>query len=185
MEARFSSELDEQLRTSLVGGLEPRKVEIVDYDPEWPRRFEWERSRLDRVLGSLVRRIEHIGSTAVPGLAAKPVVDILVTVDDVESEESYRDAVEGLGFELRVTESNHRAFRTAARDVNLHFWRDDDPEVSKYLLFRDHLRSHADDRALYEGVKRELALRDWPDVNYYADAKSSVISEILQRAAKG
>lgn len=183
MDAEESIHLDEELESTLVGGMERRTVEIADYDPAWPGRFERERSRLASSLGPVARRIEHIGSTAVSGLAAKPVVDVLVTVDDVEDESAYRDSIEGLGFELRVKEPDHRAFRTRARDVNLHVWPDDHPEVAKYLLFRDRLRHDPDDRSLYERVKRELASKGaWRDVNYYADAKSAVVQEILARA---
>ncbi len=175
--------MTEDLERILVGGLEPRKVHIVDYDPAWPLRFEHERERLAAALADVAARIEHIGSTAVPGLAAKPVVDILVTVADVESDEPrFAPPVEALGFELRVREPGHRAFRARARDVNLHVWSDDDPEVSKYLVFRDHLRRSAADRELYARVKRELAQREWADVNLYADAKTEVVEEIMSRA---
>lgn len=174
--------LKEELEKSLIGGLEPRTVNIVDYDPAWVNRFEEERDRLRAALGETARMIEHIGSTSVPGLAAKPVVDILLTVGDVDDESGYRSAIEALGYELRVREPGHRAFRTPARDVNLHVWPTDDPAVDSYLRFRDRLRNAPEDRALYERVKRELATRDWRDVNYYAEAKSEVVAEILERA---
>ena len=165
-----------------MGGLEARKVVIADYDPGWPLRFERERDRIAARLGQEMRRIEHIGSTAVPGLAAKPVVDILATVPDVGDERAYQPAIEALGFELRVLEPTHRAFRTPERDVNLHVWGDDDPEVERHLVFRDHLRLNPNDRALYELTKRELAAQEWPDINYYADAKNAVIADIMERA---
>lgn len=175
-------ELEHELQNVLVGGLEATKVVIAEYDPTWPERFESERALLAEALGDLPRRIEHIGSTSVPGLAAKPLVDILVTLDDVRDEARYRPAIEGLGFELRVDEPEHKAFRRPDRTVNLHVWRDDDLEVAKYITFRDRLRSHPEDRILYETKKRELAEREWRDVNFYADAKSEVIEAILERA---
>lgn len=175
-------DLTTHLESVLVGGLEARTVEIVDYTDEWPVRFAHEKERLAEALEGTALRIKHIGSTAVPGLAAKPVVDILVTVADAEDEHTFRAAIEALGYELRVREPGHRAFRTAARDVNLHIWADDDPEVERHLLFRDRLRNDARDRARYEDVKRELATRRWTDINYYAEAKNEVVAEILQRA---
>jgi GrpB-like predicted nucleotidyltransferase (UPF0157 family) len=177
-------DLDEHLETILVGGLEARTVEIVDSDPAWARRYQREKARLVHALDGVFVRIEHIGSTAVPGLAAKPVVDILVTVADVEDEVGYRTMIEQLGYELRVKEPDHRAFRTRERDVNLHVYKDNDPEVDRYLLFRDRLREHPQERALYERVKRDLAQREWPDINYYADAKSEVVEGIIERARR-
>lgn len=175
--------MTEDLERILVGGLEARKVEIVDYDDAWPRRFERERERISVGLQGVAVRIEHIGSTAVPGLAAKPVVDILVTVTDVERDEPrFALAIEELGFDLRVREEGHRAYRTPQRDVNLHVWSDDEPEVENYLVFRDHLRGHPEDRELYARVKRELAKREWADVNHYADAKTEVVQDIMSRA---
>jgi GrpB-like predicted nucleotidyltransferase (UPF0157 family) len=179
------SEFDRHLEATLVGGFEPRRVIIADYDPGWPLRFESERDRLVTTLGSVITRIEHIGSTAVPGLAAKPVVDIIVTVADITNDDAFQPAIEGLGYELRVLEPEHRAFRTVERDVNLHVWGDSDPEVERHLVFRDHLRRAPDDRALYERTKRELATRHWRDINYYADAKSTVVAEIMERAERG
>ena len=175
-------DLEAHLESVLVGGLEPRAVEIADYTDEWPARFAHEKERLLAALGPVARRIEHIGSTAVPGLAAKPVVDILVTVADPEDEDSYRASIESLGFELRVREPGHRAFRTVARDVNLHIWADDDTEVDRHLLFRDWLRQSRTDRTRYERVKRDLAKQEWPDINYYAEAKNDIVAEILHRA---
>lgn len=173
--------LDDRLHAVLVGGMEPVTVELVGYRPEWPRIFERERDRVRAALGRVAKRIEHVGSTAVPGLAAKDVVDVVVTVDDVEAEE-YAAAVECLGYTLRVREPGHRCFRLMEPRVNLHVWGDDDPEVERYVVFRDRLRSHADERALYERVKRDLAGREYKDVNFYADAKGDVIRAILARA---
>jgi GrpB-like predicted nucleotidyltransferase (UPF0157 family) len=176
---------DSYLDTVLVGGREPiAAVTIADYDPAWPERFAAERERIQLALAGRVRRIEHIGSTAVPGLAAKPIVDILVTLPDVGVEESpWLDAaLEAAGYRLRVREPGHRMYRTPQRDVHVHVYRDDDPEAAAYLLFRDQLRSSPEERARYEATKRALAQRTWTDMNYYADAKSEVVADILRRA---
>ena len=166
----------------LIGGREPRPVVIVEYDDAWARRFEVEAGRIRGALGSTALAIEHIGSTSVPGLAAKPIVDILVVVADVDDDSVFRPQLEQAGYELRVREPGHRMFRTPARDVHVHIWRFDDPEVEKYLLFRDWLRVSADDRARYEARKRELAQQEWGDMNDYADAKTDVVHAILDRA---
>ena len=126
--------------------------------------------------------IEHIGSTSVPGLAAKPIVDILVVVRDITAEEDYLNQLLAAGYELRVREPGHRMVRTPARDVHIHILEPDDPARSEYLLLRDHLRADDTDRELYERTKRDLAARDWPDMNAYADAKTEVIEAIMRRA---
>jgi GrpB-like predicted nucleotidyltransferase (UPF0157 family) len=178
----MDEEHGEYLDRVLVGGQEPRTVVIVAYDPAWPVRFEHEAARLRGALGAAVRSIDHIGSTAVPGLGAKDVVDICVVVDDPEDESAYRATVEGLGYQLRVTEPGHRAFRTVARDVNLHVYGVESDEPAKYLLLRDWLRRTPEDRRAYEDLKRRLA-GEWDDVNFYAEAKSGLIAEMLERAA--
>ena len=175
-------ELDSYLDRVLIGGREPRPVLIADYDPAWPVRFALERDRINAALGSLAVRIEHVGSTAVPGLAAKPIVDLLVTVADPEDEKAYLGALEQCGYELRVREPGHRMVRTPERDLHVHVWSDDDPEVDRHLRFRDRLRTSAEDRRAYEQLKRELAAREWPDFNHYAEAKGPLIEAILERA---
>lgn len=166
---------------ALIGGREPREIVIVDYDPSWPKRFERERERLASALGPLALTIEHVGSTAVPGLAAKPIVDLLITVKDPE-DESLGAPIEAAGYELRVREPAHRMFRTPERDVHVHLWAAEDPEVCRLLRFRDRLRASPQDRAAYAGLKRTLARRSWPDMNAYADAKGPLIESILSRA---
>ncbi len=126
--------------------------------------------------------IEHIGSTSVPGLGAKPIIDVLVAVDDVEDEASYRPALEGVGYVLRVREPDHRMFRTPERDVHVHLWPAGSADVPRHLLFRDWLRVDERDRRAYEGLKRLLAESDFEDMNEYADAKGELIAEIMVRA---
>jgi GrpB-like predicted nucleotidyltransferase (UPF0157 family)/GNAT superfamily N-acetyltransferase len=172
---------DAYLDTVLIGGRERREIVIADYDPAWPRRFEAERERIASALGGATRRIEHIGSTSVPGLAAKPIIDVLVTVQDADDETAFGPALERAGYELRVREPGHRMFRTPARDVHLHVWNEHDPEVARHLAFRDRLRKSAADRIEYERLKRSLAKREWSDMNHYADAKGPLIEAILKR----
>jgi GrpB-like predicted nucleotidyltransferase (UPF0157 family) len=172
---RVARELDPEW---LIGGREARPIVVADYDPAWSDRFETERRCIAAALPDVVA-IEHIGSTSVPGLPAKPIIDIIVmTEGDIDAA---IPPLEAAGYVLRVREPDHRMLRTPSRDVHIHLW--SDPfETARHLLFRDWLREDADDRARYAAVKRELATREWGDMNDYADAKSPVIAEITARA---
>ena len=129
-----------------------------------------------------MRRLEHIGSTSVPGLAAKPIIDMLLIVDDVEDEAAFVPPLESAGFELRVREPDHRMFRTPQRDMHLHVYAPGRAEERDYLDLRDWLRVSTEDRTRYETVKRHLAQQHWDDMNDYADAKTDVVLDILTRA---
>ncbi len=174
---------DAYLDAVLVGGREQREVVVVDYDAGWPRRFEHERARIANALGDRALAIEHIGSTAVPGLAAKPIVDLLVIVEDPDDEPAFGPALIDAGYELRVREPGHRMFRTPAHDAHVHVRAPGDPEIDRHLAFRDHLRNSPADRNRYARLKRALAARTWTDMNHYADAKGPLIEEILAAAA--
>jgi GrpB-like predicted nucleotidyltransferase (UPF0157 family) len=166
----------------LVGGVEALRLKLHDHDDRWAGRYRDHRQRiLDALRGHDVE-VEHIGSTSVPRLAAKPVVDIVVAVDDITAEEDYLPALLDAGYELRVREPGHRLVRTPARDVHVHVYGRDDPAVEDYLLLRDHLRTDADDRTLDERTKRTLLEQRWDDTNAYADAKTDVILAITARA---
>jgi len=167
----------------LIGGREPAQVSVVEYAERWPMRFREIAERLRRALGEdVVVGVEHIGSTSVPGLAAKPIVDVLLTVADVSDEAAYVPALESAGFLLRVREPAHRMVRTPAQDVHVHVYEPGRQEVRDYIDLRDWLRVDAEDRALYAATKRTLARQRWNDMNDYADAKTEVIHDILARA---
>jgi GrpB-like predicted nucleotidyltransferase (UPF0157 family) len=167
----------------LIGGPEALQLGLVNYDDRWAGIYLDHRQRIQDALEPLDVEIEHIGSTSVPGLAAKPIIDIVVAVDDITAEAAYLDALLTAGYELRVREPRHRLVRTPSRDVHVHLYERNDPAVHEYLLFRDHLRSDAVDRALYESTKKTLLSEQWDDMNDYADAKTDVILAILARAA--
>lgn len=169
----------------LVHGLQPVRVEIVEYDPAWPARFAGRAAELRGVLGDRARLIEHVGSTSVPGLAAKPVIDIAVAVDDPDDEPAYLPDLLAAGYELRVREPRHRCLQGGDPGLrtNLHCHRPGDVEVRRYLAFRDRLRASAADRGRYAVVKRALAGRgEWADMNLYAEAKGPVVASILANA---
>lgn len=171
-------------RMALVGGFEWREIRIVAYDHSWPIRFATERDRIADALGHIARRIDHIGSTAVAGLAAKPIIDIDLSVPDVEDEAAYLERLLAVGYLLRVREPAHRMVRTPELDVHVHISTVGSDWERRHLLFRDWLRHDHRDRDAYEQLKRKLAQRDWADMNEYADAKGPLIAEITDHAEK-
>ena len=181
---------DEELAAFTVGELRPltAPILIADYDPEWPSLFEREAQRIRRALGGRVVLLEHVGSTSVPGLAAKPLIDILLVVPDSSDEAAYVPALEAEGYVLRIREPNwyeHRVLKGPDTDVNLHVLSPGCVEIERMVGFRDWLRTRDQDRAIYERTKRELAARPWKYVQHYADAKTVVVEEILARALAG
>jgi GrpB-like predicted nucleotidyltransferase (UPF0157 family) len=162
-------------------------VAIVAYDPLWPSRFEVWRDRLARAIGVPALRIEHIGSTAVPGLAAKPVVDIQVSVPDVADEDSYVPAIESVGFGLRYRNEGlgWRYFRPPPglpREAQVHVCSAGSESERLHLLFRDYLRAHPAEADAYAAAKRVAAARHPADRIAYTDAKGVFIHPALRRA---
>jgi GrpB-like predicted nucleotidyltransferase (UPF0157 family) len=170
--------------TEIVGGAEAVHVSLHEYDERWPSEFVEHRRRIVQALApsGLAIKVDHIGSTSVPGLAAKPIVDIVVAVPDITAEGDYLDPLLAAGYELRVREPGHRLVRTPERSVHVHVYEQGAAAIDEYLLLRDHLRSDAADRELYATVKRDLLGRRWDDMNDYADAKTEVIAAIKARA---
>jgi len=163
----------------------PRIIEIAPYDPSWPLLFLREAGRIRAALGERALGIEHAGSTSVPGLAAKPVIDILLTVADSANENAYLPKLEDKGYRLLIREPawhDHRMLKGPDTDVNLHVFSLNCPEIGRVLLFRDWLRSNPADRERYAQRKLALAANEWAGVQDYADAKTAVVEEILGRA---
>lgn len=178
---------DEQIRQATVGDLAVHNapITLVAYDPAWPEQFAREAGRMRDALGDRALRIEHIGSTSVPGLTAKPIIDLLLVVADSADEPSYVPALEAAGYVLRIREPEwhqHRLFKGPDVNINLHVFSAGSEEIERCLLFRDWLRAHPADRDLYAQTKRELAQREWRYVQNYADAKSEVVEDIIARA---
>ena len=178
---------EEELQAVTVGGLQQLagQIELVGYDPAWPRLFEREAERIRGVLGERALQLEHVGSTSVPGLAAKPVIDMLLVVADSSNETAYVTPLEAAGYVLRIREPEwheHRILKGPDTNINLHVFTAGSEEITRMLLFRDRLRSDDEERALYERSKRELAQQEWKYVQDYADAKTSVVEGIVARA---
>jgi GrpB-like predicted nucleotidyltransferase (UPF0157 family) len=160
-------------------------ITLADPDPTWPQTFAAEAARVRAVLGERVLALEHAGSTSVPGLAAKPIVDMILVVTDSADEAAYVPEMIAAGYVLHIREPDwfeHRLFKGPGANVNLHVFSAGCSEVATMLAFRDHLRTSDADRRLYEDTKRTLAARRWRYVQDYADAKSEVVAEIMARA---
>jgi GrpB-like predicted nucleotidyltransferase (UPF0157 family) len=178
---------DEDLQAMTVGELRPYNapINLVEYDPRWPALYEREAERIRAVLGDRAVRVEHVGSTSVPGLAAKPIIDIALAVPDSADEPAYVPAMEAAGYVLRVREPDwfqHRLFKGPDTNINLHVFSAGATEVDRMVRFRDRLRQHDEDRDLYARTKHELAVRTWRHVQHYAEAKTAVVQAIMSRA---
>ena len=179
---------EEELRAITIGG-EPTQlngpVHLAQYDPQWPAQFARQEARIRAALGDLVVEVYHVGSTSVPGLPAKPIIDICLVVPDTTDEPAYVSALEAAGYVLRAREPDwfeHRLFKGHDPSVNLHVYPKGCPEIQRYLLFRDRLRSRPEEREAYVALKRELAARTWKYIQHYADAKTEVVEAIIARA---
>ncbi|MGW7416373.1 GrpB family protein [Streptomyces sp. NPDC054863] len=185
---------EEAIRAANVGAPEilDARIRIDPYDPAWPLVYEAEanciRGELPDALG-----LFHAGSTSVPGLPAKPVLDLVLVVPDPADEDSYVPRLQELGYVLAIREPDwyeHRVLKksglsAALPNANLHVFPPDCAETARMLRFRDHLRGDAADRDLYGRTKLRLAAREWRFMQNYADAKTEVVAEIMARAERG
>lgn len=161
------------------------QIYLAPYDRQWPRLYEREAQRIRVALGDRALVLEHAGSTSVPGLSAKPKIDIVLGVADTTDEGAYVPLLEAAGYVLRIREADwheHRLFKGPDTDINLHTFTVGCLEIERMLRFRDHVRTDTADRELYEQSKRDLAQRTWKFTQHYADAKSAVVEDILTRS---
>lgn len=175
--------------TPWVGEYRPRGgIHVVDPDPAWPERFAVLAARIRDALGDRVRAVEHVGSTSVAGLPAKPIIDVDLLVADPADEASYVPALEAVGFQLVIREPWWQEHRCLVHDdpkCNLHVFGSDAPEPVRHRIFRDWLRTHPEDLALYRDTKlaAAAAANDAGEhVMDYNARKESVIREIYDRA---
>lgn len=177
---------EDELAAVTIGELAPvtGPIALAEPDPTWPSLYAREAKRIRSALGDRVRLLEHVGSTSVPGLAAKPIIDIAMAVVNSADEGSYAPDLEAAGYALRIREPDwheHRMFKGPDTDVNLHVFTEGNSEMARMIAFRDHLRSNPADLRLYADKKRELARRTWKYVQNYADAKTTVVEDIMTR----
>jgi GrpB-like predicted nucleotidyltransferase (UPF0157 family) len=178
---------EDELRAVTIGDLQPLNAPIViaEYDENWPALFKEEAQKIGEAVGDRALRIEHIGSTSVPGLAAKPVIDILLVIADPRAESTYVPHLEAVGYQLRIREPSffeHRMLKGLSPEVNLHVYPAGCEEIDRYLLLRDWLRTSESDREYYARTKKQLARKRWTYVQNYADAKSEVVEGIITKA---
>lgn len=169
----------------VVTRLPPAEVVVVPYDPRWPGAYAEVEGIVREALGDLVLAIEHTGSTSVPGLAAKPVIDAVLTVPDPADEAAYVPSLEERGYVLRVREpewQEHRMLTTPERTVNLHVFGPGAVEPRRQLLFRDWLRGHPGDRDDYGAHKTEIAARGFTRVMAYNNEKAALVYDIYEKA---
>ena len=177
----------DELEKHRIGGPMPltAPIELRDYNERWPDHYAEHAARVRRALGGRVRRLEHVGSTSVPGLPAKPIIDIVLEVPDSADEVAYVGDLEAAGYALRIREPDwfeHRLLRPPDGSAHLHVFSAGCAETDRMVGFRDHLRTNDADRELYLATKRDLAAKDWKYMQQYADSKSDVVAQIMARA---
>ena len=181
-------ETDEELAALRVGGaVTPHNatIDLAPYDPAWPAQYEAEAAKIRAALGEAAIVLEHVGSTSIPGLSAKPILDILLAVADSADEDAYVPALTAQGYRLHVREPDweqHRLLKGERPAVNLHVFTLGSREIDRMLGFRDRCRDHPEERRLYEDTKRRLAAQVWRHVQHYANAKAEVVEAIIARS---
>lgn len=182
------AETDEEMAAIRVSGIAtPHNppVTLVAYDPSWPRQYAAEAAKIRAALGEAARVLEHVGSTSISGMSAKPVLDILLAVPQSADEDAYVPALTAQGFRLHLREPDwgqHRLLKGEAPAVNLHVFSPGSREITRMLAFRDRCRAEPAEFDLYLSTKRELAARTWRHVQHYANAKSEIVEAIIARA---
>ncbi len=160
------------------------KILLADYDENWKSRYEEEEKKIQAALGEKIVTLEHVGSTSVPGLMAKPIIDIVLEVENSANEESYIPNLEKKGYRLKIREGDwfeHRLLKDSKGSVNLHVFSKGCSETKKMISFKNHLIENKEDFELYQNTKKDLASKDWEYTQDYADAKSSVVKDIFSR----
>jgi GrpB-like predicted nucleotidyltransferase (UPF0157 family) len=180
------SDAGREFRGGLIRGPERADpIDIVPWNPDWPLMYEQMRDRLAAALGPLALRIEHVGSTAIAGIPAKPVIDIQVSVPDVDDTDAYRHQIESCGFGLRYITDGWRYFRPPPplpRDYQVHVVERGSDQEGPRLLFRDFMRAHPGEAAEYGRLKMRIATRTVNDRIQYNDEKGPFILAVLDAA---
>jgi GrpB-like predicted nucleotidyltransferase (UPF0157 family) len=181
-------ETDEEMAAIRVSGtVIPHNAQIylAPYDPTWPAQYEGEAAKIRAALGDQALVLEHVGSTSIPGIPAKPILDILLAVADSSDEDAYVPALTARGYRLHLREPDweqHRVMKGEWPLVNLHLFTIGSREIERMIAFRDRCRSVPAERQLYQETKQSLAGRVWRHVQHYANAKGEVVEAIITRA---
>ncbi len=159
-----------------------RNIEVVAYNLSWPEMFASEATLIKQALGNNCIIIHHIGSTSVPGLNAKPIIDILPVVKDIQEVDKATKEMEGLGYEAKGEYGiAFRRYFQKSRNIrthNVHVYEEGDPEINRYLKFRDWMRSHEDDAQAYANLKVELAAKFPHNILQYCNGKDTFVASI-------
>jgi GrpB-like predicted nucleotidyltransferase (UPF0157 family) len=169
------------------GAVSPHNAQIylATYDPAWPAQYEDEAAKIRAALGERTLALEHVGSTSIPGLSAKPIIDIILCVADSSDEDAYVPLLTAQGYRLHLREpewEQHRVMKGDNPLVNLHVFTLGSPELARMVGFRNRCRNHPEELRLYKGVKEGLARQTWRHVQHYANAKGEVVEAIIARA---
>jgi len=181
-------ETDEEMAAIRVSGaVSPHNAQIylAPYNPDWPAQYEAEAAKIRAALGDRAIALEHVGSTSIPGLSAKPVIDIILCVADSSDEDAYVPALTAQGYRLHLREpewEQHRVLKGDDPMVNLHVFTVGSRELTRMVGFRDRCRSHPEELKLYQETKQALAGQVWRHVQHYANAKGEVVEAIIARA---
>ena len=181
-------ETDEEMAAIRVSGaVTPHNAQIylAPYDPTWPAQYETEAAKIRDALGDGAIALEHVGSTSIPGLSAKPIIDIILCVADSSDEASYVPALTAQGYRLHLREpqwEQHRVMKGDDPMVNLHVFTVGSLELTRMVAFRDRCRTHPQELKLYLDTKQALAGQVWRHVQHYANAKGEVVEAIIARA---
>ena len=164
------------------------EITVVSYNPEWPVRFNEERLKLEKIFGTNQKSINHIGSTSVVGLAAKPIIDILAVVCHIDQIDSIVNLFEDIGYayegEFGIPGRRYFRKRNKGQDFNLHVYEQEAPQVIEHLAFRDYLRNHPEDCLTYAEIKKDLAHKFPCDMDAYCEGKDKFIKNIIKKAKK-
>jgi GrpB-like predicted nucleotidyltransferase (UPF0157 family) len=181
-------ETDAEMASIRVSGtVTPHNAQIylAPYDPTWPAQYEGKAAKIRAALGEAALVLEHVGSTSIPGMPAKPIIDILLAVADSGDEASYVPALTAQGYSLHLREpawEQHRVMKGEWPFVNLHVFTVGSREIGRMVGFRDRCRTHPEELQLYLETKQALAGQVWRHVQHYANAKGEVVEQIIARA---
>jgi len=163
-----------------------RRVEVVSYNSNWKKMYKEESEKIKNILNDIIIDIHHIGSTAIPGIKAKPVIDILVEVKDIEAVDQYNHEMEELGYEVMGEYGipKRRFFRKGGnkRTHHIHIFQAGNEEIERHINFKEYLITHPDKRREYSKLKEKLANKYTYDVESYTNGKSDFIKEIDRKA---